>query len=58
MIENISIKKIFTKIDLRWSYNNIKIKEEDEWKAAFTIPERSFEPTVIFFRLTNSPTIF
>ena len=34
------------------------IKEGDEWKAAFTIPEGSFEPTVMFFRLTNSPATF
>ena len=34
------------------------IKEEDEWKAAFTTPEGSFEPTVMFFGLTNSPVTF
>jgi len=57
-LENISTKKVFTKMDLRWGYNNVRIKEEDEWKAAFTTPEGSFEPTVIFFGLTNSPAIF
>jgi len=36
----------------------VRIKEGDEWKAAFTIPERSFEPMVMFFRLTNSPATF
>jgi len=36
----------------------VQIKEGDEWKAAFTTPERSFEPMVMFFRLTNSPAIF
>ena len=41
------------KIDLQWGYNNIRIKEEDEWKTAFTIPEEFFEPMVIFFGLTN-----
>jgi len=46
------------KMDLRQGYNNVRIKEEDEWKAAFTILEGSFEPTVMFFRLTNSPATF
>ena len=46
------------KIDLQWGYNNIRIKEEDEWKTAFTIPEGFFEPMVIFFRLTNSLATF
>ena len=49
---------MFTKIDLRWKYNNMRIKEGDEWKAAFTTPEGSFEPTVMFFSLTNLPATF
>ena len=55
IVENIGTKKVFTKIDLRWGYNNVWIKERDEWKVAFTTPEGSFEPTVMFFGLTNSP---
>jgi len=37
-LENIGTKKVFTKIDLRWGYNNInmRIKEGDEWKVAVT----------------------
>ena len=58
VLENIGMKKLFTKMDLRWGYNNVRIKESDEWKAAFTTPERSFEPTVMFFGLTNSPATF
>ena len=58
VVENIGTKKIFTKIDLRWSYNNVQIKEGDEWKVAFTTPEGLFEPTVMFFGLTNSPATF
>jgi len=58
MLENIGTKKVFTKMDLRWGYNNVRIKEGDEWKTVFTIPEGSFEPTVMFFRLTNSPATF
>jgi len=58
VLENIGTKKMFTKMDLWWGYNNVRIREGDEWKAAFTTPERSFEPTVMFFRLINSPAMF
>ena len=47
------MKKVFTKLNLRWGYNNVWIKEGDEWKVAFTTSERSFEPTVMFFGMTN-----
>jgi len=30
IIENIGTKKMFTKMDLRWRYNNMRIKEGDE----------------------------
>ena len=52
------MKKIFMKMDLRWGYNNVRIKEGDEWKAAFTTLEGFFEPMVMFFGLTNSPAMF
>ena len=58
VVENIGAKKVFTKMDLRWGYNNVQIKERDEWKAAFTTSEGSFEPTVMFFGLTNSLATF
>ena len=58
LIDSIRKKKIFTKMDLCWEYNNVRIKEGDEWKAAFSMPEGSFEPMVMFFRLTNSPAMF
>jgi len=52
------MKELFMKMDLRWGYNNVRIKKGNEWKAAFMMPEGSFEPTVMFFRLTNSPATF
>jgi len=58
VLENIGTKKVFTKMDLRWGYNNVRIKEGDKWKTAFTIPKRSFEPTVMFLGLTNSLATF
>ena len=36
----------------------MRIRERNEWKAAFTTLEGSFEPTVMFFRLTNLLTTF
>ena len=58
VLENIGIKKLFIKMDLRWGYNNMRIKEEDKWKAVFMMPEGSFEPTIMFFGLTNSLATF
>ena len=58
LIDSIGKKKVFMKIDLRWGYNNVRIKEGDEWKAVFSMPEGSFELTVMFFGLTNSSAIF
>jgi len=58
ILKNIGMKKVPTKIDLRWEYNNVRIKERDEWKVAFTTPEGSFKLIVMFFRLTNSLAIF
>jgi len=58
LIDSIGKKKKFMKMDLRWGYNNVRIKKEDEWKAVFSMPEGAFEPTVMFFRLTNSPAMF
>ena len=34
------------------------VKPKDWWKAAFITNEGLYEPTVMFFRLTNSPTTF
>ena len=43
---------------MRWEYNNIRIKEGDEWKAAFTTYIGAYEPTIMYFGLTNSPATF
>jgi GTP-binding protein EngB required for normal cell division len=53
-----TVKNNFTKIDLRWGYNNVRIKEGDEWKAAFVCHRGSFEHVVMYFRLCNSPATF
>jgi len=58
LIDNMWSKRVFTKMDLWWGFNNIRIKEEDEWKGAFTTYVGSFEPTVMFFGMTNSLAMF
>jgi len=30
VVENMGTKKVFTKMDLRWGYNNVQIKKKDE----------------------------
>jgi len=50
--------RYFTKLDVRWGFNNIRIKPGDEWKAAFWTNRGLFEPLVMFFGMTNSPAIF
>ena len=58
LIDKLQGAKLFTKMDLRWGYNNVHIAENDEWKAAFTCFHGLFEPLVMYFELCNSPTIF
>ena len=48
----------FSKMDVRWGFNNIRIREGDEHKAAFLTNHGLFEPTVMFFGLCNSPSTF
>jgi len=36
----------------------VQIKEGDKWKVVFTTPEGSFELTMMFFGLINSPVTF
>jgi Reverse transcriptase (RNA-dependent DNA polymerase) len=57
-IDRLNGCSLYTKFDIHWGYNNIRIKEGDEWKAAFITNKGLFEPTVMFFGLTNSPTTF
>ena len=53
-----SMQRVFTKMDLWWGYNNVRIKKGDKWKVAFTTHMGSYEPVVMFFGMTNLPTTF
>ena len=41
-------------MDLIWKYNNVQIKEGDEWKTTSLTNKGLFEPQVMYFRLYNS----
>ncbi|ESK89241.1 reverse transcriptase-rnase h-integrase [Moniliophthora roreri MCA 2997] len=58
LVDKLKTARVFMKLDLRNRYNNIQIKDGDQWKAAFKTPRGLFEPTVMFFGLTNSLAMF
>src|SRR3979490_19802 len=58
LIHRLKGAKYFTKLDVRWGYNNVRIKEGDEWKAVFRTNRGLFEPLMMYFGLTNSPATF
>jgi hypothetical protein len=58
MMTRMAGARYFTKLDVRWGYNNIRIREGDEWKAAFRTNRGLYEPRVMFFGLCNSPATF
>src|SRR5882757_6009938 len=58
LINQLSGKSLFTKFDIRMGYNNIRINEGDQEKAAFTTPLGQYEPMVMNFGLRNAPATF
>jgi hypothetical protein len=58
LINGLKKSKVLSNMDIQWGYNNVRIKEGDEWKAVFHITRGLFEPTVMFFRLCNSLATF
>jgi hypothetical protein len=49
LVDKICGAKIFSKLDIHWGYNNVRIREGDEWKATFVTNRGLFEPLVMFF---------
>jgi len=58
VIDKLKEAKYFNKLDLIWGYNNVRIKEGDEWKAAFLMNKGLFKLQVMYFRLCNLPGTF
>ena len=58
VIDKLKEAEYFNKLDLIWGYNNVQIKEGNEWKAAFLTNKGLFKPQVMYFGLYNSPETF
>ena len=58
ILDKLKGAKYFTKFDVRWGYNNVRIKKGDQWKAAFSTNQGLFKPMVMFFGLCKSPATF
>ena len=58
VIDKLKKAKSFNKLNLIWEYNNVWIKEDNEWKAAFLMNKGLFKLQIIYFGLCNSPGTF
>jgi len=49
---------VFSKFDLKFAYNLVRIRKDDDYKTAFNTKFGYFEHLVMPFNLTNGPAVF
>ena len=58
MFDHLRGTQVYSKIDLRTGYHQLRVREADIPKTAFKTRYRRFEFTIMPFGLTNAPTAF
>jgi len=57
-LDKLQTAKYYPKLDIKYAYPNVRIKEGDEWKTTLTTKYGTYEYLVMPFELTNAPAAF
>ena len=58
IMDQVRGSKFFSKFDMKSGYNQLCVKEGQEWLTAFNTPEGPFQLNVMMFGFMNAPPIF
>ena len=58
LLDRLKAAKVFTTLNMRWGYYNVRVHDGDEWKTSFRTQYGQFEFLVMQFGLRNAPAAF